>query len=146
MIRPATTDDLPRLMELANLMHAESRFQAIALVPAKLEATLRLCMDHGCALVAERDGVIVGGFIGVAVEYFFSRERMASDLALFVEPNKRGGFIAAGLIRAFKAWAARQGVKHIEIGVSTGVHPEQTGALFEKLGLKRQGALYTGEL
>lgn len=146
MIRAATLQDLPRLVDLGRVMHSESRFADIELVPAKLESTLRHAIFMGGVFVAERDGVIIGGFAGVIVEYFFSTERMACDLAIFVEPTKRGGFTAAALISAFKIWARRQGAKRIELGVSTGVHTEKTGALFERLGLKRQGALYTGEL
>lgn len=146
MIRPATEQDIPRLMELGALMHAESRFRTVEIVPAKLEQTLRAVIAQGGAFVAEQDGVVIGGFLGVVTEYFFSHERMACDLAIFVEPDRRGGIVAAGLIRTFRTWAARQGVKHLELGVSTGVHAEQTGALFERLGLTRQGALYTEDI
>lgn len=146
MIRAATLQDLPRLVDLGRVMHSESRFACIEFVPAKLEATLRSVIATGGVFVAERDGVVIGGFAGVVVEYFFSTDRMACDLAIFVEPNKRGGFAAAALISAFKVWARRQGAKRIELGVSTGVHADKTGALFERLGLTREGALYTGEL
>jgi GNAT superfamily N-acetyltransferase len=146
MIRAATVEDLPRLVELGRLMHAESRFRSIEFVPEKLDHTLRKLMaGAGCVFVAEHNGALVGGFAGIASEYFFSHERAAYDFALFVEPTRRGGIVAAALIRAFVAWGKRAGIRHFECGVSTGVHPEQTGKLFEALGFVRQGALYSME-
>jgi len=147
VIRHATEKDLPALAALGEVMHTESRFRSISFVPEKLEATLRAVMSGaGCVLVAERDGKLIGGFAGIAMEYFFSTEKMAADLALFIEPGRRGGIVAAALVRAFEDWARDAGAKGLELGVSTGVHPEKTGALYERLGFARQGALFVKEL
>lgn len=147
MIRTATEQDLPVLIALGESMHQESRFRSILFVPEKLEITLRSLMQSGgCVLVAEQSGKIVGGFAGGVCEYFFSNEKMAGDLALFVDPDRRGGIIAAALIKRFIEWSRDSGVKNVELGVSTGVHPEATGALFERLGFARQGGLYLMEL
>lgn len=147
MVRAGTVDDIPALLVLGRAMHAESRFRTVRYVPERVEATLRAVLGGaGCIFVAERAGEIVGGFVGLLVPYYFSDEKCASDLAIFVRPDRRGGILAASLIHAYIDWAREQGVRHVEIGVSTGVHPEKTGALLERLGLKPQGGLYVMEL
>lgn len=144
MVRAATFDDIPAIVGLLRVMHAESRFRSIEFVDSKAAATVAaLLTERMCVLVAERDGAAIGFFLGAVSEYFFSLERYAADLALFVDPGHRGGMTGASLLRAFKAWAQDQGIRHVEIGVTTGVTVEKTAALFERLGFRRQGILFT---
>lgn len=146
MIRPATHADIEEIVALGRRMHAESRFKSISFVPERLAATLSVLLDGvGCIFVAESEGQIIGGFAGLVTPYYFSNDLYATDLALFVEPNRRGGIVAASLLRTFVEWAKSKGVVNIEISISTGVHPEKTGELYERLGFVRQGANYIME-
>jgi GNAT superfamily N-acetyltransferase len=145
MIRPATFNDLPRLIELGEAMHGESRFKAMRFSQQKVEAMLRRLMERGFVAVAERDGEIIGGFAGMLEEHWFSEDTLATDLALFVEPGRRGGFAAAALVGAFLDWARRRNPTIIDIGVNTGVRTHETARLFEKLGGQPAGLLYTWE-
>ena len=145
-IRQADELDLPRLMELGRAMHAEApTFRGLDFDAAKVEATLRHAMNQGLVLVhVDDEGRIDGGFVGVIVERWFSRSELFTDLALFVEPTRRGGFTACRLLRRVVAWCKERGLKpeDVQLGVSTGVHAEETGRLFEKLGFERFGGLY----
>lgn len=145
MIRPATIADLPRLIELGQAMHGESRFSHMRFEPSKVDAMLRMVIDRGCLIVAERDGEIFGGFAGVLEQHWFSSDLIATDIALFVDPGKRGGLAAANLVKAFVAWAKEKGAALIDIGVNTGVRTYETARLFERLGGKSAGLLYTWE-
>ncbi|MEK9810941.1 MAG: GNAT family N-acetyltransferase [Candidatus Nanopelagicales bacterium] len=113
-------------------------------VEAKVAAVLTHAMNHGLVLVHERDGTIDGGFAGLLVERWYSTDRLFTDLALFVAPTARGGLAAARLVRAAIAWCRAHGLAagDIQFGISTGVHAEQTGALYERLGFERIGGLY----
>lgn len=150
MIRAATHADIPRLVELGQAMHAESRFRRY---PYEIEdvahslAALISSPTVGVVLVEEAGGEIIGGFAGVVAPFFFaSKVKFASDMALFVLPGKRGGMAAAKLVRAFHAWAKEQGASETNLGINTGVHPERTGRFFERLGFKCCGALYLQEV
>lgn len=146
MVRSATFDDIPAIVGLLRVMHAESRFRSIEFVDAKAAATVAgLLTERMCVLVAEREGAMIGFFLGAVSEYFFSHEPFAADLALFVDPSQRGGMAGASLLRAFKAWAQARGIRHVEIGVTTGVTVEKTAALFERLGFRRQGITFAME-
>lgn len=144
MIRKATHADLPRLLELGAMMHAESRFRVLRWNADKMGGLLSDLIhgEHGCVLVSEKGGVIVGGFVGVLLPHWCSDDRVANDLALFVDPEHRGGTSAARLVRAFVKWARENGAAMVTAGVSTGIHAEQTGKLFEALGGVCVGGLY----
>lgn len=144
-IRKAAADDLDRLVELGALMHAESRYAALRFNRDKVRALLAQLMQTGFVVVAEREGRIIGGFAGVVAPHWFSDDKIASDLALFIEPGERGGMAVVRLVRAFLDYAQRHGAVTIDIGVNTGVHTEQTGQLFERLGGKLAGLLFSFE-
>lgn len=143
MIRPATIDDLPRLLALSRAMHAESRYSVLSFSHDKVLDMLMLVMQRGLVLVAERDGQIIGGFAGVVEPHWFSDDLIATDLGLFVEPGKRGGFAAAALVGAFLEWAERRGAKMTDILINTGVRVEDTAKLFNRLDGEQVGLIFS---
>src|SRR5574341_594562 len=145
MIREATQDDIPALVALGDRIHHESpRWSRLRFSAAKLEDTLCAveASDEGFLWVAlDSQGEIIGGMVGIVCEHWCSHDLVASDLALFVAPEARGTMAPARLVRRYKAWAEFMGAKLTQVGVTTGVHTEQTAALFERLGLKRCGVI-----
>lgn len=146
MIRNATTQDIPVLVKLGEAMHAESpRYRRMSWNPGKVCGLMDWCLanpDAGLLLVAERDGKVIGGFIGLCQPHYFSDDLMASDLALFVEPGKRGGLAAARLLQAFKVWARARGAVDIGAGVTTGVCDELAARLYRSVGFEPAGLLF----
>ena len=140
MIRPMTHNDRPVVMARAALMHRESpRFNGYKFDAHKVAQLLRQAVENPdiyCALVSSVDFVVVGGFLGTAYSQWFSDDRVAADLALFVQPDTRGGIAAMRLIKAYEASAKDLGVKTITLGVSTGVHHDRTIRLYETLGFE----------
>lgn len=143
MIRRATPADIPRMIDLGAAMHEESRYARLGYKPSKVAAMLQVVIERGIALVAERDGQIIGGFAGIVEPHWFSDDLIATDLALFIEPGKRGGIAAARLIDAFLAFARERGAIMTDILINTGVRHEDTARLFERLGGKAAGLIYT---
>lgn len=149
MIREATVEDIPRLLELGEQMHDESRFARLQFAPEKVEALLRVMLydrEQYCAFVAQHSDRVIGGLLGLCVERYFSHARVAQDLAIFIEPGKRGGVAAIGLIRAFRKWARERDAIDLEIAVNTGVQPLRTGRLLQACGMEPIATLYTQEL
>ena len=143
--RDATTADLPRLVELGRAMHAESpRFSKLRFSAPKLAEQLcgLIISPDGFLQVVERDGAIVGGLAGAISEHWCSPDKVAFDMALFINPDRRGGMAAAKLVDAFKTWAAENGAVHITLGISTGVMVEETARLYRAIGLKQFGYLF----
>lgn len=142
MLRPATPDDIPTLVELGRVMHDESPvFRALSFSEDKLARTILHAIDNGFAVVAEQGGQIVGGMLGIAVEHWASTDVVACDLALFVAPEHRGGSTGARLLRRYAEWAESIGAAITQFGIVTGVEPERTEELCRCLGWRRTGVV-----
>lgn len=139
LIRAATCDDIDLLMDMATAMHAESpRYSRMAFAPAKVLALFLRLIEwaDGLLLVADRDGVIIGGVAGFVAPQWFSDELTATEFGVFMLPEHRGGMTAARLVRAYVHWAKAKGVAHPQLGISTGVRPDETVELYKAIGLK----------
>lgn len=148
MIRNATYADIDVLIALGRKMHAESpRFSLVSFCSDRLRASLihMLTSDGGVVLVYECDGKVIGGFAGCITQQWFTTDLVANDNALFIDPLHRGGFAAARLIKQYIALAKARGVhpEFIQIGISTGVHQEDTELLFRRIGLKQYGTIWS---
>lgn len=143
-VRPATADDIPALLALGEAMHAESRYADLPWHTPKVCGLMdwMIANDDGCLLVAEQGGEIVGGFMGMAAEHFFSTSKMATDLALFVPTTRRGGLAAVQLMRAYVTWAQERGIPNPQAGITTGVDVDRSSRLYESLGFKPVGNLF----
>jgi GNAT superfamily N-acetyltransferase len=142
MIRPATFDDVPRLVALGRIMHAESpRFGALRFDAQILERTLRVAIAEHFAMVALHDGVVVGGMVALLTPHWFSPDLTACDLALFIDPEYRGGMAPVRLLHAYAQWAKASGSRMTLFGVMTAVNTEKTVALAERLGWRRAGVV-----
>lgn len=146
MIRRATLADIPELLALGRRMHAESWYAYLPYDDDKIATVLENVMAHGFVAVSEVDGEIHGGMVGAISAFWFCRELMAHDLALFVEPTRRGGIAAARLVQAFIGWAHDHGAREISLACSTGVRIEETGDLFRAMGLRHVGGIYKARL
>lgn len=138
MIRRATLSDIDALIQMGAMMHAESpRFRHMTFRPDKLQALAEPLMEHGILLLAEQAGEAVGMAVGFVMENFFTDYRIASDLAIYVVPEHRGGLWFPRLVRAFEARGAELGADEFCIAVATEVQTEITAGLFERLGYHR---------
>lgn len=149
MIRNATAGDIPELIELGTRMYLESRYAETSPFDEQKCADLAkqlITADAGCVLVAEHDDQVVGWLAGGIGEQWFSSKLMAFEYGLFIAPEHRGGSAGPRLVKAFITWAADRGAAVINMGITTGVHEERTGAMYERLGLSRTGLLYSMEV
>lgn len=150
-VAPLALDDIEETIALAHINVTESRFAWMPFdadkVRANLERMAKAPQSYNCALVARKeDGQLVGYMAGQIEEYFFCRERVATSVFLFVDPQERGGLAAVKLILAFRKWAQNRGAVEIYIGVAGGVAIERTGRFLKRLGLALTGGNYSAWL
>lgn len=147
MIRVATHADLPRILELGEALHALSSYAPISFDREKVATTMGSLIDGaGVVFLAERDGIVVGGFAGAVSEFWFSTERLAYDYSFFIELSARNGITAMKLLTAFREWARIKGAKHLRLGITTGLHVESTARLYRAFGLVECGPLFQMEV
>lgn len=144
-IRHTTEADIAELLGLAQVMHRESpHYRDLSMDEEKVGAAIRRSIADGPAFVhVNPEGRIDGAFHAIVGERWFARERMVSDLALFVQPDRRGGIIAARLIQAFVAWCSANGFQpqQVMVGITTGVRVEETRRLYERLNFEVVGEI-----
>lgn len=145
--RNAMPVDIDRIVELGGMMHRESRFRDRNFNHEKVAALVLRMMrqTENCLVIVATtdDGFIIGGLMGMVVEDWFGDDRVVQDLALFIDPEQRGYMAATHLIAAFSEWAQSMGCVETEMGVNTGINPERTGRMFEAVGFRRVGLLYS---
>lgn len=147
MIRPAKHTDVPRLVELATLLHATSSFATVSFSPAKTGDFLHQLIDGlGVVFVSESDGEVIGGMAGAVTEQWFSDDLIAYDYSIFTDPARRSGITAVRLIQTFEQWALIKGATELHMGIGTGINVEGTSRLYEHCGLKQVGPLFVKEL
>lgn len=86
-----------------------------------------------CSLVKNGSGYI-GGMIGFVAQQYFTKDMAAKDLAIYIEPEKRGSMAAVRLVRDFEDWARSKGAKEAYLAQSTGIEIEKTRRWYEALG------------
>lgn len=142
-----TIDDLDQVATLLRAAHDETRYRTRPFNEARATKVLQAVL-HSPALFARgihHDEQLVGLMIGeIADSLWWSSERIATSLALYVLPEHRGR--GAELVRAFLEWAKASGANHVTIGVTAGIDDERAGALLESFGLVRQAAAFEMEI
>lgn len=147
MIRTATLDDIPRILELGESLHQTSDFRRLPFDREKVETLISgLVSGVGVVFVSEIDGIITGGIAGGLTEFWFCREKVAFDFSFFIHSDYRGGMSAPRLIIAFCEWAKLNGAREIHMGITTGIHVDATSRLYEKMGFSLSGPLYKKEI
>lgn len=146
MIREARYDDIGAILKLGEQMHAESRFSEHPWSEGRVEQLLLSGIDDPCTLVlvAERGGVMVGGFCGYVMQHWAVDALTSGDYWLFMGKAHRGGLDAAVMLRRYARWARSKGVPDslITLGITTQVQVEQSARLFGACGFVPAGPLF----
>lgn len=136
-MRFATPVDVEAIVGLAQDLIAESpRFRRSSPSTPKIRLVAQFAIERpeGCAIVAERDGVIVGCMIAFVSELFFGFDRIVSDAIVYVAPRYRRSPVFARMMRLLEQWAAEQAADEIMLGISSQIAPEKTVGAYRKMG------------
>ncbi len=141
-VRKATMEDMGALLALSAAMHVECpHYRQRNYSEKKVYANAYLILNNpeaGGILVAESEGKIVGMLAFVIAEDFFGHDKFATDLCVYVTPEKRGGSAFYRLVAAYGHWVESMGIEQRFLGISTGIKTEQTAGLLERLGFERR--------
>lgn len=151
-IRSATHEDIGNMIELGQTVYAESRFSHLSYDMDKIKHGLETFIllhakgSHLALLAENADGRIIGAFLGAIEEYFFTTDKSANSILIWVDPDYRGSSTAIKLIDVFKQWAVKKGAKEINMVVSSGVRIGSTDRFFRRLGFVQSGGNYSMRL
>ncbi len=147
-MREATVSDIPKLINLGEQMHLESTYAKHPFDPEKCRvlAETLIQSSSGFIWLEEKEGEIIAWMAGGISEQWFSHQLVAFEYGLFVAQSQRGGTTAMRLLRKFKQWAVKNGAHLINLGITTGVHEDKTGGMYERMGFVKTGSLYVMEV
>lgn len=151
MIREATSDDVPRIVELVLEFIRTTPYAAvIAESPERIAGLARMLLDGlGVIYVAELNETAWGpayivGFIAIAeLEQPLTGIRIAEELAWFIDPNHRSGRAGYHLLRSAEAWARQKGLHMLKM-----VAPSNTdvGRFYSRVGYAPLETAYIKQL
>lgn len=136
-IRPATMDDVPAIVAMAEQFYPASGYAELY-GPMSRESAAGLAivaMDSGVMLVAEGDDGALCAMACLCIEGFlFNVEiKVAHELAFWIEPDHRGGLLAARLLKAVDQACVDKGVTRTRMATLAS-SPEQAAALYQRRG------------
>lgn len=142
MIRKATAHDLQAVIEMGYRLCDRTPQAHVKRDRPAIAQTLTSCMNSafGCCFVAEHAGQLTGVIVGIAQQYWFSRQRQAVDLMFTAERPGDG----IQLLRKYVEWGwAVPGVVEVSIAQSSGIEVDRTAVLFERVGFQRVGGVFS---
>jgi GNAT superfamily N-acetyltransferase len=132
MLRLAMPDDTPHFQRLFTRCHQEA-VNLPALDPTKATATWEAAPF---AILAEKDGDVIGGFAANVSSFWFSAEPIACETFTDVLPEARGSGAGLALYGTFLRWAKKLGHRAV-LANSCGLDNERLERVFAKLGLTK---------
>ena len=102
-VRPFKESDIATMIELGGKMHKESNFKELNYDKNKLialgEAIIANTNVYYAIVAEDENKVLLGMFVGVITEYYFSKDLLASDLLFYVDQNKRGALVSLRMLK-----------------------------------------------
>ncbi|QCG94968.1 GNAT family N-acetyltransferase [Azospirillum sp. TSA2s] len=141
-IRDATDVDLPALIGLLRVMHAEVGIGRLD--EPKAVGMISHVLTSGAVFVAELDGAIVGSVGLTADSWWYSQDRFLTDVWTFVHPDARKTRAAALLIGEARAMAKRLGAPLV-LGLFNRVEIDRKAQFYQRLGLEPVGVWFFQE-
>lgn len=140
-VRRVWAYDLEEMVNLAETMSNESeRFSKQGFNRERTKELLTyfcLRFENFIGYVAENEeGKLVGMVYLVVADSLTHNIRCATDIAVFVHPNYRGSNVFIRMIKSAETDAIKLGAQEINVGISSGITPEKTVHIFERLGYK----------
>ena len=143
LIRPATSDDVPRIVAMAERFYPESGFLAIApLDPSQVEGLVIITMETGTMLVAEKGGEVIG-MACLHVDHFVFNlsAKIATEIAFWIEPEHRGGALAVRMLSAIEVACRAAGAHWVRMAALPS-SPPQAAALYARMGYAPDGIYF----
>lgn len=136
MIRVASTNDIPRLIEMGRRFFLEaSVLEPVMFDDDSFSRTLnKLITDEGGSVFVAEEDTIIGFIGGMVYPMFFNAAHLTGqEMFWWVEPDHRKG--AGGKLRgALEEWARVKGAKSFTMVALESNRPEAVAAIYKRVG------------
>ena len=148
LVEPATSEDVSRLAQMGEELHASSDHRVLGFDRQKVERLLATLIadPNGVVFVSRRENVIVGAFAGAVVPNWFSYDLIGVYYSFLVLPAARNDWRGTTLILAFVRWCERRGARQVKLGITPGIDVQTTSRLYRSLGFADSGVGFSKEV
>lgn len=139
-VRKSEWSDLPQIATLVRMHYDSTGFPADVVYNAERvyqSLTMYQVADHDCAMfVAQPENDLLVGVLAVqASDTFFSLDRAARELFLYIKPEYRGQHAGVAMIQMAEDWARSKGLQSIVIG-NHPLSPPHVAETYERHGYR----------
>lgn len=148
LIRPATREDVPAIVDMAERFYGLSDYDRIAPLAKESAAGLALVtMEQGVMLVVEREDGSLAGMACLHIEPFLFNvgTTIAQELVWWIEPEARGGTAAARLLKAAEDACRARGATVIRMATLPS-SPEAATRMLDRFGFRPSESYFVKEL
>lgn len=129
MIRLATEQDIPRLVEMGRRFRGETSYaKYLSDNPEKMAQTAKMLLKQGGIVLVEENENIVGMLGYILHDHFLSGEKYAGEVFWWVEPEYRG--VGLALLREAENRARQAGATQMQMIAPT----KQVAAVYRYFG------------
>ena len=140
-LRVATIEDLPIILNLAMKFAKSSPYsEYVNEDKIKKIAEGFLSSEHQDKIILLYDDI--GMIVGLVSPFMFGNNRVATELAWWIEPNERGKKAGKELLDAFEFWAKKVGCSIVTMMSLD----DKIGKYYEKRGYKLSEMSYMKEI
>lgn len=135
-VRFATEKDFPAIIAMGGEFASYHSAVSGPYSPQRVRATLDALSDKGAAIICVEGTRLLGFLLGIMVPVWYADTAFAVELAMWVEPGRRGKGIAGRLIQEFEKWGSEAGANFISLCdlCIEGEYPAE--ALFKRRGYR----------
>ena len=142
-------EDTDRFIELCSNFHQASPFAKTNFSPEKINNLVGQIIasdkrESIVILLMSEEGVAQGFIVGMTSETPFGTEKIAMELAWWVEEEYRGSRKSIELLLAYKQWAKKVGCSTVQVGFIEGYSPKGLDRLYTSQGFKLHERGYMG--
>jgi hypothetical protein len=120
-IRTATMADLPAIVRMGvRFMETAQPCGNVPADPCRLAVAAGVCLETGEIWLAEEDAKPIGMLAIYTMEHPLTGERVAEELAFWVNPESRSLLTGPKLLRCGMNWARQEGVGCLKMGALAG--------------------------
>ncbi len=146
-IRHATSEDMPKILDLGRVLHMESAFRDYPLDANRVREAIGQVLGNpglACLLLAvNRDGAVAGMLAARMGNLFYFDKQVAQEQMFYVHPAWRGTSAAIKLLIACRKWARNRGADEFIVSINSGVGIEKLPRLMKRLHFNQLGMSFS---
>lgn len=150
MLRLLEERDIPTVVELGRNFFNASPYSSLTFSEQATEVFLRSCLARPeetiCILAVEDSDVPVGALVGSIAKLPFSDDKVAAEIAWWMEPANRKGGQGLKLKKAYEYWAEKMGAKKISMALLKGKYSTALDEYYTRCGYHRAETAYVRDI